>query len=186
MITLLAIDVPSDIKSKLKAASAALQPFGEDTDWLTPDQMHIQVAYIGNVPPSFMGHLCDTVRQTLGEGGFGTIRCRAKGLGFYGSRRYMASIWCAVEPNAILKAIYEALWTQLRKLGYTPVHGVDFHARVNLAFCKGRTRNEKLVDELAAFEESDFGAWPATSLNLLEQSKGPKGFRYKSLYRFPM
>jgi len=184
MVTLLALNVPADIKSKLKATCAALQPFGENTEWLTPDQMMVEIAYIGAMPPSFMEHLCTAVRKVLD--GVAPIPCQAKGLGFYGSRRYMASIWCAVEPGEVLEAMYEALWIQLRKLGYKPVHGVDFHARVNLAFCKGRTRNEKLVDELAAFEETDFGTWTATSLNLLDQSKGPKGFRYKSLYRFPI
>jgi len=184
MVTLLVFDIPADIKSKLKATCAALQPFGENTEWLTPDQMHLQMAYIGSVPPSFTGHLCDAVRKALGDGSAGSIACRARGLGFYGSRRYMASIWCAVEPNDILQTLYEALWIQLRKLGYKPVHGVDFHARINLAFCKGRTRNEKLVDELATFEEMDFGTWTASSLNLLEQSKGPRGFRYKSMCRF--
>jgi len=182
MVTLLALDVPADIKSKLKSICAALQPFGENTEWLTPEQMLVEIAYIGAMPPAFMEHLGTAVRKALD--GVAPIPCQAKGLGFYGSRRYMSSIWCTVEPNDTLEAVHEALWDQLRRLGYRPVHGVDFHARINLAFCKGRTRNEKLVDELEAFEATDFGTWTPTSLNLLEQSRGPKGHRYKSLNKF--
>jgi len=182
MVTLLAFDVPAPIKSKLKATCAALQPLAENTEWLSIEQMHVQMAYVGDMPPSFMEHLGNATRKALE--GVAPIPCQAKGLGFYGSRRYMSSIWCTVEPGDVLDALYDSLWDQLRRLGYRPVHGVDFHARINLAFCKGRTRNEKLVDELEAFGATDFGSWTPTSLNLLEQSKGPKGYRYKSLNKF--
>ena len=182
MILLLAFDVPGEIKNKLKATCAPLQGIAENTEWNTVDQMHIPVAYIGDVPASFLHHVRDAIGRAMAD--VQQAEFRARGLGFFGSRRYMSSVWCGIQPEDDLKALHEHLWDYLRKLGYRPSHGEAFFPRINLAFCKGRTRNEKLVDALAPHENELFGTWTPSALSLMEQMKGPKGPRYKTLQRF--
>ena len=80
MILLLAFDVPADIRNKLKTTCAPLHGVAENTEWCTVEQMHVPMAYIGDVPPSFLTHVRASIANAVTD--VHQAEFTAKGLSF--------------------------------------------------------------------------------------------------------
>ena len=86
-----AIPVPDDVKISLCNAVDRLAPIASGVAWRKRDQLHITLAFLGEVAPLILPHVtaaADRVCATLPP-----FVCRAYGLGVFGTKHMPTTLW---------------------------------------------------------------------------------------------
>jgi len=178
-----AIAIPEPTRRRIVESVRPFASLATQTTWCRSEQLHITLAFIGDVAPAFLPHL----RQTLDEvcAGVTALPCRVAHYGYFGSSRQPKVIWAGVEPAFELTLLHEQLWRALRKLGYQE-KGTSFHPHVTLARCKGGAINKALLAEMERNEDDVFGEWLVDKVTLFASKPSPRGSIYRALNTSPL
>ncbi len=178
MRAFLALALPDDVKDRLTGTIKRLAPSAIDVTWCKRDQLHLTLAFLGEVSPAILPHVTAAAeRVCLARPAF---TCRAYGLGYFGSKRNPKVLWAGMELSAELEALHEDLWTELKKFGYEDKEG-DFRPHITLGRCREAARNHPLVEAMDADEDVAFGEWETKRVTLYESRLTPQGALYRNL-----
>ena len=183
MRAFIAITLPQETKTALAAAMKRLAPAAVDVAWCNASQLHLTLAFLGEIAPSILPHLSvglTRVCQTLP-----VVPCRAYGFGFFGNRRNPKVIWAGVDMTPEMDALHSALWQELKRFGFSTDEDL-FRPHVTLGRCKERARNQPLTKAMDADTDVDFGKWTASNITLYESRPAPKGTLYMVLNKFTL
>ena len=86
----LALPVPPEVVTKLRALQTQLSKVLADVAWTRPDSLHLTIRFFGNVPGEQIEELQDSIRQVCS--GFPSFRIRAATAGCFSER----VIWVGV------------------------------------------------------------------------------------------
>ena len=178
MRAFLAITLPDEVKLQLLAAIKRLSSLGVDVKWYSKDQLHLTLAFLGEVSPAILPHVTAAADRVC------TARppfpCHVYGLGFFGTKRNPQTLWAGVNPTPELESLYEQLWKELKKFGYQNSEP-EFHPHITLGRCREAARNHAVVRAMDEDEEIDFGEWDVTRVTLFESRPTPRGPLYRTL-----
>ena len=178
MRVFLAIALPDDIKAKLTAAIQRFAPVAPEVKWCTRDQLHLTLAFLGEVSPAILPHVTAAANRVCAS--TPAFTCRAYGLGFFGTKRTPTSLWAGIDPSPELMSLQEQLGTELKKFGLEN-SGRDFRPHVTLGRCRKSVRNHPVIEAMAAGENADFGKWPVKRVTLYESRLTPRDPIYRTL-----
>ena len=178
MRAFLAIALPDDVKTRLTEAAQRLAPIAEGVTWCKRDQMHLTLAFLGEVSPAILPHVTTAAERVCSARP--AIPCRAYGLGFFGNRRNPKVLWAGVDPSPELESLHEDLWTELKKFGYENKEG-EFRPHITLGRCREAARNHAVIDAMNTDEQIDFGEWEVQRITLYESRLTPQGPLYRNL-----
>ena len=181
MRTFIAITLPQETKTALTAAIKRLAPEAVDVTWCKADQLHLTLAFLGEIAPSILPHLSSAMTHVCGA--LSAVPCHAHGLGFFGNRRNPKVIWAAVGLPPEMDRLHGGLWQELKRFGFNTDED-RFRPHITLGRCKERARNQALTDAMDADTEIEFGKWTAKDITLYESRPTPKGSLYISLNKF--
>jgi 2'-5' RNA ligase len=116
MRAFLAITLPDEVKAKLCEAVKRLTPIAEGVTWCKRDQLHLTLAFLGEVSPAILPHVTAASERICAARP--VFPCRAYGLGFFGNKRNPKVLWAGVDPSPDLDALHESLWQELKKFGF--------------------------------------------------------------------
>lgn len=176
----LAITVPDGIKTAFVAATQRLVPVASEVKWCDRGQLHLTLVFLGEAAPPIVPHLTAATERVCSA--MPPFVCRARGLGFFGSKRTPTALWAGVEPSLALTHLHERLWAELTKFGYTN-DAPDFHPHVTLGRCRESTNNRSLIEAMAADDSTDFGSWSVSRVTVYESRLTPRGAVYHTLAR---
>ena len=183
MRAFLAITIPDEIKAQLSAAIKRFTPVAVDVKWCNKDQMHLTLAFLGEVAPAILPHVTAAANRVCTA--FPAFDCRAYGLGFFGTKRNPKTLWAGVDPSSELDALYEGLWKELKKFGFENDEQ-DFRPHITLGRCRESTRNLPLIEAMDEDTEVEFGEWTVKRVTLLESRLTPRGPVYHALDHAPL
>ena len=178
MRAFLAISLPPEIKAQLTNAVQRLAPVALDVKWCTPEQFHLTLAFLGEVSPAILPHVTAAAGRVCAA--LPAFSCRARGFGFFGTKRNPKTLWAGVDPSPELEALHEGLWAQLKKFGFENSED-EFRPHITLGRCREAARNHPVFKAMDADEETDFGAWEVTRVTLYESRLTPRGAVYRTL-----
>jgi len=175
MRTFIAITLPQETQAALAAAMKRLAPVAVDTTWCNVRQLHLTLAFLGEIAPAILPHVSTALTRVCQS--MPTVPCRAYGLGFFGNRRNPKTLWAGIDLSPELDALHGALWQELKRFGFRTDED-RFRPHVTLGRCKERARNQTLTDAMDADTDIHFGDWLATGITLYESRLTPKGAHY--------
>ncbi|MBP8801320.1 MAG: RNA 2',3'-cyclic phosphodiesterase [Kiritimatiellae bacterium] len=178
-----AIPVPDDVKISLCNAVDRLAPIASGVAWCKRDQLHITLAFLGEVAPLILPHVtaaADRVCATLPP-----FVCRAYGLGVFGTKRMPTTLWAGVDPSPELDLLHEQLWLELEKYGLKKKTS-DFRPHITLGRCRSKTNNRSLVRAMENDGEIEFGDWTVKGVTLYESRLTPHGALHRRLNQSPL
>ncbi|MBN1512527.1 MAG: RNA 2',3'-cyclic phosphodiesterase [Phycisphaerae bacterium] len=139
-----AIELEGRIKDALGRAQASLATHDRAVRWVTQDQMHLTLVFLGEVADGRVPAVCDAVRRAVG-------RCRPFDLTVSGSGCFppgggVRVVWVGVqEPTGRLQSLQAAVAEELEAMGF-PKEDRPFSPHLTL----GRVRDDRTRGELRA------------------------------------
>ncbi|MEO0009483.1 MAG: RNA 2',3'-cyclic phosphodiesterase [candidate division WOR-3 bacterium] len=165
-----AVDTSATVKGELAQLLKNLKVETEfPVKWVKPEQMHITLAFLGDVTPEFIGNAESALRQSISD--FPEFICRLTGLGVFPSMNRARVIWAGVGAGADRVTVLQKRVVQaLQQIGFVPEkrpfspHLTLGRLRepVNAQFISGKSfiSSEWLVSEVIVYQSELRAAGP--------------------------
>ena len=115
--TFIAVDISSALRSVATGWIRRLSQVTYDYRWSEPENLHVTLNFLGDVPDADIPTVCDRVRDTVA--GSGSFEMSLQSLGAFPKNRQPRTVWMGVGDGAEqLRAIQAQLTTALLKLGF--------------------------------------------------------------------
>ena len=178
----LAITIPDDVKRTLASAIERHESQAVKARWVERDQLQFPIVTVGEVSPAFVPHITEAITGICAE--TPAFPVHACGFGFFGTKRFPKSVWAAVDPEPRMFDLYENIWDEIRKFGFTkPVE--DYRPHILLGTFPGGTKNRALIDALDEDQEIEFGCWNANRLTFYDCKSGKRGIIHRKVNQLP-
>lgn len=178
-----AIPVPDEVKASLCNVVDRLTSVASNVTWCKRDQLHITLAFLGEVAPLILPHVTAAADRVCAM--LSPFVCRAHGLGIFGTKRMPTTLWAGIDPSPELDFLHEQLWLELEKYGLKNKTS-DFRAHITLGRCRSKTNNRNLVRAMENDEEIEFGDWTVKGVALYESRLTPQGALHRRLNQSPL
>jgi 2'-5' RNA ligase len=176
-----AIDIPDEIKTRLRAFVDRLRPTAK-LSWSPVDNLHVTTKFIGEWPEARLSELKEALAAVPKPG---QVDIAVRGLGWFPNAKNPRVFWAGIEARESLKALAEDTERRLAALG-VPAEERGFHPHLTLARRRDPVPLDNLRQTLARQEQDpshrDFGAFSAASFVLYLSAGG----RYTKLQEFPL
>lgn len=174
-----AIELPEHIRDRLAELQQQLTPLAREIRWTRPEQIHLTLKFLGEMPDDRVAELCAVV--VAAAGGLGPIPLEVSGLGCFPPRGGARVVWAGLEdPSSELARCHDACEEAFAKVGFPP-ETRPFSPHLTI----GRSRDPRgsrqargTLDGLATFAA---GSFTATKLTLFESILGRSGATYNAL-----
>lgn len=154
--TFIAVDLDEDIRKAIARACGAIDLGGAKVRWTSPDQLHVTLKFLGDVPDDRVADVCDIVADAAAR--HDPFHFGVRGLlAIPPAGRKLRMVWAGVtDPTGELAALQEHVETSLLGLGFRE-ETRRFRPHVTAGRFR-RVRNVGRVREaVAGLAESDFG-----------------------------
>lgn len=175
----IAVEIDLQTKQKISNLVSSLEKSNADVKWITKEQMHLTLKFLGNVEQSKIQEISNVLKSIADN--FKPFSISLSNIGGFPNLDHPRVIWVAINKNAgILKNIAEKIDLELEKSGLKK-DSREFKSHLTL----GRVRSSKnmaalikLIKETAFSSENDFNI---TKLILFRSALTPKGATYTVL-----
>ena len=171
----LAIPIPETVRSELRRVQLESQPLPPPraVRWTRPEQFHLTLKFLGNVPASDTGALSEAVRAVCAVAP--PLRLRAEGVGFFPNEFSPRVFWVEIKSlDGKLMQFQRQLEAAVEQFGEKQ-EKKQFTAHVTLARLEklGRREAEKWTGQLQ--KDRTFGEWTAQKVELVQSTLSPNG-----------
>jgi 2'-5' RNA ligase len=174
-----AIDIPVEIKARLRAFVDRLRPTAKLT-WSPVENLHVTTKFIGEWPEPKLRQLTDALNATPKPG---RVEIAVRGLGWFPNAKNPRVFWAGIEVNEPLRRLAAGTEAALASIG-VPAEERGFHPHLTLARRRDPVPLEKLraiLDSLSS-DSTEFGVFTADSFFLYLSAAS----RYTKLGEFPL
>jgi len=176
--TFIAIDITDQrIIENLVKARDMLIDTGADLKPVAPENMHITIRFIGEIPLSTVNKLCSELKNLV----FKPFKVRVKGIGVFPNITRPRVIWAGVtEGYDELTNIHEEVEKIVRKIGLPPDRE-KFIPHITLARVRSDRNIGKLVKVINNILSMDFGEYIVNKIVLKRSILTPSGPIYSDI-----
>ena len=115
--TFVAVEITPGVRSRARQLIEKLSATGANVKWVEPENLHLTLAFLGEVDVLEIPELCETVRQSVGD--YEPFDIEVRGVGAFPDLRRPRTVWIGVENGAEeMIALHGSLEKGLTKLGY--------------------------------------------------------------------
>ncbi len=179
----IAIELPAEVVAKLEEIQKALKsPRHSFVKWVPPENIHITLKFLGNVPPDKIASVTSVMEQV--SQAFGPIRLEIGEIGAFPNLKQPRVLWVGVRGEiGNLQALQASLEENLARLGFSK-ESRGFTPHLTLA---------RLREGISPVERREFGAmiiskpvyggcqFTATKISLMKSQLLPSGAVYTRL-----
>jgi 2'-5' RNA ligase len=171
----IAVDLPEVVKDRLAELCAGLQ----GAKWVTRDQMHLTLRFLGEVATV----QAEEAAEALAEIRAPAFELSLVGIGYFGTGRRIRALWAGIEPSPPLMVLQGKVEHAVRTAGL-PLEGRKFLPHVTLARFKGRS--PKLEEHLGLHEPFRAGPFPVENFVLYSSHLGSEAAIHSVKARYPL
>ncbi|UCC73077.1 MAG: RNA 2',3'-cyclic phosphodiesterase [Gemmatimonadota bacterium] len=146
MRVFVALNLSDAERSRLADAAAGLRDAGFPVRWVAPENVHLTLKFLGEIPEARVPDVCSAVGEAAAD--LSSFAMAVGGFGAFPSLRRPQVVWVGVEPNSTLASLHESLEGQLALLGF-PREDRPFRPHLTL----GRTRRRAAPSEFRGLDE---------------------------------
>jgi 2'-5' RNA ligase len=178
-----AIQVETEARRTLRQVQERLQQElpARTVTWTRPEQMHLTLKFLGQVPKSQLPVLLDALERACHAQPRFDLHLAA--LGAFPNLRTPRTIWAGLRSLAdVLVNLQKRIETETRACGF-PAEDREFHPHLTL----GRVRRANARElrgvgkALAEFRGGIEGAWTVREIDLMQSDLSPTGSTYTCL-----
>jgi len=92
-----AIDLNEELRAKISEIERAIQETGADVKLVEPENLHITLKFLGEVPEERVREVQDSVSKSIES--VGEFKISIEGFGYFGSRNYIRTLWVDVKEG---------------------------------------------------------------------------------------
>lgn len=175
----MAIDIDRpELRSRLQELQEGLDSLGCDLKLVEPENIHITLRFLGEVPRS----LAEEVAKALGKLRAEPFNVLLKGLGVFPSPSRPRVIWVGIaEGAAELRLLHRQVEELLRPIGFGPEREA-FTPHITLARVKGVRGLPRLADFINKYSEVEVGLMKVEEIKLKRSVLTPSGPIYSDLF----
>lgn len=183
------LDLDRETKTQLAAQLRPLKRLPADVKWVSPENMHITMVFLGDVDDGLVPDLEVAARQALEETELsGPIDVTLDRLGAFPHVHKPRVVWagCTNDPEPV-KRLAKSLEAALQPLGFEP-EDRPFTTHVTLGRVKERGRSQGLQDLTEAIESHTPFQYDLQidRLTLMQSQLGPQGPTYDPVLEIPL
>ena len=179
----IAIQTPAALQQTLadiQAAFANSSPWR----WVQPSQLHITLAFLGEVPETALPGLHQPIGQAIR--GHPPFTLTARALGCFPTPARPRVLWLGLhDPDHILSDLAQAVTAAVAEQGI-PMEKRSFHPHITLARSRQPVRSRTFRRLLAAYETQSFLDVPVQSIHLFQSQLKPTGAVYTILKSYAL
>jgi 2'-5' RNA ligase len=190
-----AIPMPEEIRAKVLPAQAELEKAASKARvrWTPPEQFHLTLRFLGNVPSVQVDALTNALRCACS--GFKPLRLRAAGIGFFPDAKYPRVVWVGLtnttgtptpQPDE-LAALQQTVQGACQQFTSEPADK-KFSGHITLGRIKAINRHgaQALSKAAASMTGRSFGEWAAEDIELIRSELTESGARHQTLKKIPL
>lgn len=172
-----AIDIPEEIRARLRALVDRLKPAAR-LSWSSLTNLHVTTKFIGEWPEPRLQEMQDALAAVPRPG---ALQIAVRGLGWFPNPRNPRVFWAGIESGDDLLRLAHDTEQAVAALG-VKVEDREFQPHLTLARRKTPVPLEALRHALETVSSTEFGFFSATSFFLYLSANG----RYTKLQEFPL
>ncbi len=145
MRVFVAINPSAEERARLSEASRSLREAGFPVRWVPPENVHLTLKFLGEMPDGRRAELAAAVDRAAA--GVGAFPVKVEGVGAFPNLRRPNVVWVGIESSAPLERLYSRLENELEALGFSKETRA-FHPH----FTVGRSRRGVSAKEFEGLE----------------------------------
>jgi len=178
----IAIEIDSEIKNKLSEYLSKLKRTGADVKWVSPENIHLTLKFIGHIEKDAVLNLNKIVNDAVV--GIEPFSISIGNIGAFPSLKKPRVVFvCVQERGNRLLDIYEKLDKGVEQLGIKK-ESKKYVGHITLGRVKSQKDISKLKNALNSETECCFGREMVTSISLIQGRLTPTGPLYTRLNNF--
>jgi len=167
-----------EILSKITSLQRTLMQTGADLKIVEPQNIHVTLRFLGEIPASLVESVCEAMRQIK----FQPFDLELEGLGCFPDYHRPNVVWVGMTRGEVeLRSIFDQLEPKLRKLGFPPDRK-GFSPHLTIARVRSGRNRQKLVEAVEALKDQSLGSITVRKVKLKKSVLTPKGPIYTTLY----
>lgn len=174
-----ALEISDAVRASLAAVQARLKEAGGKVAWVPVQNIHLTLAFLGNIFASVIGPLgekLDRVAERVRPFAF-----EVAGVGYFGSPKRPRVLWAGIEgPPVELERLYEGVREAVRSFEI-PLEDRPFKPHLTLGRVKAPQGVGALTSAMAAVKNTRHGTVEVRRLLLMRSQLNPQGARYSIL-----
>lgn len=180
MRAFVAIDISEEVRRKLVEAQRKLQATGAELKLVEPQNIHVTVKFLGEVPEPKIAEIAEALRKAAE--GMSAFDMRVTGVGVFPNLRRVRVVWVGVtDGREQAVALIRGADRELQRLGFAPER--EYVPHLTLARVKSGVAKERLVEAIKGMAGEEFGVTRVQALELKRSTLTPKGPIYTTLAR---
>jgi 2'-5' RNA ligase len=182
--TFVAVSLPAPLLDKVTRIQRRLRahPAAQPVRWARPEQLHLTLRFLGNVPRNELTRLGEALSSACAE-----LRAFELGLaelGCFPHSRSPRVVWIGVTGAVTqLDGLERRVEEALRGFGDPAEEARAFHPHLTIGRVKARgDEGRRLGDLLARERVPELGAWPVRQVDLVQSELSPQSARHTVLH----
>ena len=175
-----ALAVPTEVREKIASLIRELRVVDANPKWINPDNLHVTLKFIGEVPPEKaveIGDVLATIRtRQLVVVEFGDV-------GFFPDVQRPSVAWVGIQPPQFLSSLAAEVNYVLAPLGF-PREEKAFVPHLTIARFKETRLSPALHAEIEKQKSRKFGTLATGEFHLIESKRKSAGAEYTTLRSF--
>lgn len=182
-----ALEPPGAVRRRLESVAGEIRRAAgraaSEVRWVRPENVHLTLQFLGNVPEERVPDLVAALRAAAG--GARPLHLEVRGAGGFPNARRPRVIWAGLQGDLVpLGELVRDLGQRLAPLGFPPE---DRPMSPHLTLGRARGGGAPgLAGALSAVREVEAGSWRAVELVLFRSRLAPDGPTYEPLHRLPL
>ena len=178
--TFIAIELSSEMRSKLAAVQDKLKKSEAWVKWVEPKNIHLTLKFLGYVSASQLKSIFEAVHQSIE--GIAPFPLSFSGLGAFPRLENPRVVWVGVEEGReMLSRISRNLEEILKRNGF-PVEAREYHPHLTLGRVKSSQNKAQLIGFIKSEKDCSIGSMEVKEITIMQSILKPEGPGYKPLH----
>ncbi len=175
----LAINLPTEVRQEVAAATASLRACAPELGWVSEDRVHLTLKFLGDTPAERVPELHAALAAVAGR--HRELVMDVGGIGAFPNFRRARVVWMGVTQEARLELLHHDVEVACEGLGFA-LEGRTFRPHLTLARVKHAPREDEMRALSRAAKQTDFRTeFIVRSIDLMHSTLSSAAPAYETL-----
>jgi 2'-5' RNA ligase len=181
----IALDIPEEIRARLREYIERVRSLSPDAPWVRPESLHVTLKFIGEATDARVAEVKNVLKQIKAQ----PFAVKFADVGFFPNHTSGRVFWAGVDGGEALPKLAGSIDQALQKIGIEAEKRA-YHPHLTLARAGTKSGAYQVFKQLPRGinqeEHPQFGTMTAQEFFLYKSELSRGGAKYTKLERFPL